>query len=125
MTNLFELTNEIANFNAQEAVDLFKELLRKEASSLGIPVTDINCPGAVNVGDGGIDASAKSLDKFGDLIIDNEVRYQIKADEKQPWDKSTIISELFKDKLTVKEYEKLTTEEERKNRLKPSVKQCL
>jgi len=126
MLGLFELTDEITKFNAQETVDFFKDLLRKEALLLGIALTDVSCPRDICVSDGGIDASATSSNgKLGDLIIDKSVRYQLKADNKNPWDKSTIIKEIFKDKLGVKEYEKLTTKEERVKRLKPSIKKCL
>ncbi|GHT05613.1 hypothetical protein AGMMS5026_00300 [Endomicrobiia bacterium] len=40
---MFKLSKELSNYKPEEAVNLFKELLRLEAVKNGIPLTYINC----------------------------------------------------------------------------------
>ena len=50
----------------QEAVDFFREMLWAEATALGIGINLINVPGAITVGDGGIDAEVRDVPINGD-----------------------------------------------------------
>lgn len=125
MDDLFKLNKELWDLDFKDTVALFNELLCLEAMRLGIPLSKIDCPQGDNVTikDGGIDASvSNSTESFGDLIVDKVVKYQLKADSNKPWNEATIIKELFN--LSKTEFNKLETEEEYKNKLKPSVKNC-
>lgn len=65
----------------QEAVDLFRELLWAEATTLGIGKNLINVPSAITVTDGGIDAEVQNVQVSGGLGIIKQclARYQIKT----------------------------------------------
>ncbi len=96
--NLLTLNNELCNLDPKEAVAIFNKLLCLEAISINIPLCNISCPKGDNVTikDGGIDASISNpFNLSSDLILDKEVRYQIKADSKKPWADATIVKELF------------------------------
>ncbi|MDR3092714.1 MAG: hypothetical protein LBU33_02220, partial [Endomicrobium sp.] len=106
----------------EEAVSLFKQILLFEAGKKNIPITNINCPGNITSPDGGIDASIKSVNSIRtDIIIADDVRFQIKTGKKKPWDKNTIVKELFG--CSVEEFNKL--KEEKSKKLKPAIKKCL
>jgi len=126
MSRFFELNKELSEFNAQNAVHFFKALLCQEAQRVGIPVISVNCPSDITTADGGIDACGKNPDrKTSDLFISEDVRFQIKADSKKPWNESTIVGELFKDKCTITKFKKFKTKAKKSEQLKPAIKKCL
>jgi hypothetical protein len=95
-----------------------------EAIKSDIPLTYINCPKNITVGDGSIDAAIKSINSIrSDIIIADDVRFQIKTDNKLPWNESTIVSELFD--CSIKKIDKLTTVHKMKKKLKPVIRECL
>ncbi len=57
---------DLARLSPQEAVDFFREMLWAEATALGIGINLINVPGAITVGDGGIDAEVRDVPINGD-----------------------------------------------------------
>jgi hypothetical protein len=121
---MFKLSKELSDYKPEKAVNLFKELLCLEADKNGIPRTYINCSENITVPDGGIDAVIKSMSGIrSDIIIADNVRFQIKTDNDLPWNKNTIVNELFG--CSIKEIDKLTTVPEMKNKLKPAVRNCL
>ncbi|GHT08389.1 hypothetical protein AGMMS49532_03320 [Endomicrobiia bacterium] len=78
---MFKLSKELSNYKPEEAVNLFKELLRLEAVKNGIPLTYINCSQDITCPDGGIDAVIKSMNGIrSDIIIADDVRFQIKTE---------------------------------------------
>jgi hypothetical protein len=127
---MFKLSKELSNYEPRKAVNLFRELLCLEAIKNGIPLTCINCPEYpenITTADGDIDAAIKTIksvkDIKSDIIINNDVRFQIKTDIKLPWNKSTIAKELFG--CNIKEIDKLTTACEMKKKLKSAIRECL
>lgn len=48
--------NELKVLSSTQAVDALRDLLYAEAKLLGIPITGVNVPTAVNTRDGGVDA---------------------------------------------------------------------
>ncbi|MDR0800190.1 MAG: hypothetical protein LBN01_01485, partial [Endomicrobium sp.] len=121
---MFKLDKELSNYKPEEAVNCFGELLCSEAKINGVPITNIKCSKKITVSDGGIDASIKSINGIrSDIIIADDVRFQIKTDEKKPWNESTIVSELFG--CSEKKFDKLKTVDEKRNKLKPAIKKCL
>jgi beta-phosphoglucomutase-like phosphatase (HAD superfamily) len=74
--------DDLVYVDAEQAVDLFRQLLVIEAIKAGIPITGVDVPSAINVADGGIDAEVDSL--LGTalpagLISQGLTRYQIKT----------------------------------------------
>jgi hypothetical protein len=121
---MFKLSKELSNYRPKEAVNLFKELLNLEAIKNDIPLTYINCSENITVADGGIDAAIKSMNDIrSDIIIADDIRFQIKTDNNLPWNKSTIANELFG--CNIKEIDKLTTVSKMKNKLKSAIRDCL
>lgn len=75
-------TEDLIRINPEEAVDLFRQLLVIEAITVGIPITGVNVPSAINVADGGIDAEVAGLSGTAlpaGLIFQGLTRYQIKT----------------------------------------------
>ena len=54
-------TDDLIHIDDDQAVDLFRQLLVIEAVKVGIPVTNVDVPAAINVADGGIDAEVSGL----------------------------------------------------------------
>ncbi|OEG71255.1 hypothetical protein ATZ36_15760 [Candidatus Endomicrobiellum trichonymphae] len=78
-----------------------------EAIKSDIPLIYINCPENITVADDSIDAAIKSINGIRrDIIIADDVRFQIKTDNKLPWNESTIVNELFG--CSIKKIDKLT-----------------
>ncbi len=74
---------DLARLSPQEAVNFFREMLWAEATALGIGINLINVPGAITVGDGGIDAEVRDVPINGGqgIVKQGLTRYQIKTGE--------------------------------------------
>ncbi len=75
-------TDDLTKIDADQAVDLFRQLLVIEAVSAGIPITAVDVPSAINVSDGGIDAEVTGVSRESlpaGLISEGLTRYQIKT----------------------------------------------
>ena len=75
-------TDDLIQIDADQAVDLFRQLLVIEAVKAGIPITGVDVPAAINVADGGIDAEVAGLSGVAlpaGLISEGLTRYQIKT----------------------------------------------
>jgi hypothetical protein len=75
-------TDDLVQIDADQAVELFRQLLVIEAMQVGIPVTGVDVPASINVADGGIDAEvsgASSAVLPAGLIAEGLTRYQIKT----------------------------------------------
>src|SRR5690348_17125322 len=88
---------DLARLSADEAVDLLRELLWAEATTLGIGKNVINVPSAITVGDGGIDAeiTAASVSGGQGIMKPGITRYQIKTGPFSLRNESNIKSLLF------------------------------
>lgn len=75
-------TDDLTQIEAGQAVELFRQLLVIEASKIGIPITGVDVPAAINVADGGIDAEVTCPSGAvlpAGLISQGLTRYQIKT----------------------------------------------
>jgi hypothetical protein len=74
-------TEDLNRLSPDEAVELFRELLWAEATSLKISKDLINVPSAITVADGGIDAEVRDVQKSSGqgIIKQGLTRYQIKT----------------------------------------------
>lgn len=75
-------TDDLTQIEADQAVELFRQLLVIEAVKAGIPITGVDVPAAINVADGGIDAEVSGLSGAmlpAGLISEGLTRYQIKT----------------------------------------------
>ncbi len=112
MLTIFTVTSrELGQLSPQEAVDVFRDLLFAEATTLGIGKNLINVPGAITVADGGVDAEVKNVQVSGGQGITKLgwTRYQIKAGDFSLNRQENIKDILFKDNST---------------ELKPRIKSC-
>lgn len=112
MDTIFSVTgNDLSQLGPELAVNVFRELLWAEATTIGVAKSLINVPSAITVADGGIDAEVRDAKVSGGqgIIKDGLTRYQIKTGEFTP-DGSSIKEILF-----VKS----------KAELKPRIKTCL
>jgi hypothetical protein len=93
------------------AVDLFRDLLWAEATSLGIAKDLINVPSQIDVADGGIDAEVRDVQTAGGqgIIKQGLTRYQIKTGRFNLGEERYVKEILFK---------------KGSNELKPRVKSC-
>lgn len=107
MNTIFTVKGENINiFTPDMFVEFYQEMLWADARRIKLPVTKINISTKTNVPDGGIDASVEDASlATGDLIVDKNVFYQIKAGENfSPWQESEIKKELFNNKEIKKEH---------------------
>lgn len=75
-------TDDLIHIDADQAVNLFRQLLVIESVKAGIPITGVDVPAAINVADGGIDAEVAGLSGVvlpAGLISEGLTRYQIKT----------------------------------------------
>ena len=97
MGGVFSIREEhINNLSAADCVRLFGELLHSDARRLNLPVSKVGFS-TKTIPDGGIDATIEGgLSEEGDLIVDAESFYQIKAGKTfSPWQESEIKNELL------------------------------
>lgn len=112
MSTIFAVTSrELGQLSSQEAVDVFRDLLFAEATTLGIGKNLVNVPGAITVADGGVDAEVKSVQVSGGqgIIKLGWTRYQIKTGDFSLNRQENIKDLLFRDNST---------------ELKPRIKSC-
>ena len=82
MPSVFALhPSELGELGPEKAVDLFRELLWAEATSIGLGKNLINVPSRITVADGGIDAEVDAPEEPGGqgIIKGGATRYQIKS----------------------------------------------
>ena len=114
-------TDDLIQINADQAVDLFRQLLVIEAVKVGIPITAIDVPAAINVADGGIDAEVAIVSGAAlpaGLIAEGLTRYQIKTGSFSASTPSDIRSLLVQPKFATGAHQR--TKEE----LQPRVLSC-
>ena len=101
---ILTLRNEdLARLGPGEAVDLIRELLWAEARRVGLPVAQVNVSAAVNMPDGGIDASVSAAPPglTSSILMPSRSSYQIKASAAfEPWKEADLKNELFGKKPT-------------------------
>ena len=103
--------------SSEQAVDIFRELLWAEATTLGIGKHLINVPTAITVSDGGVDAEIRDVAAGGGqgIIRPGLTSYQIKTGDYSLRKRSNIQKILFTPRsIKAKRYE-----------LEPKVKACL
>lgn len=66
-------------FSAEEAVDMFRDLLWGEAWRQGVNILDVNVPSNITAADGGVDADVNATPTVQGLIAKGSTRYQIKT----------------------------------------------
>ena len=89
---------DIIDLDAGRAIWVFRQLLLAETWKLGISHHHVHISSAIDVPDGGIDASIDDLpnETLGNLIYGPTTRYQIKTgDAFKPWQESKLKAELF------------------------------
>lgn len=114
-------TDDLIYIDADQAVDLFRQLLVIEAAKAGIPITSVDVPAAINVADGGIDAEVSELSGAvlpAGLISEGLTRYQIKTGNFSASKDSDIRSLLVQPKFAVGAHQRT------KNELQPRVLSC-
>lgn len=75
-------TEDLKQIGANQAVNLFRQLLVIEAAKVGVPITAVDVPSDINTSDGGIDAEVSNLAGVAlpaGLIVDGLASYQIKT----------------------------------------------
>ena len=98
MSGIFSIRKDhINDLSTEECVCRFGELLHSDARRLNLSVSKVNFSIKTTIPDGGIDATVEGgISEEGDLIIDAESFYQIKAGETfSPWRESEIKNELL------------------------------
>lgn len=116
-------TDNLARIDATQAVDLFRQLLVIEAARVGVPISGVNVPAAINVADGGIDAEVATLNGLAlpaGLIAAGQTRYQIKTGNFSASTPSDIRSLLMQPRHAVGRRRQLYT----KDQLQPRVLSC-
>ena len=106
MSGIFSITgHQLNQLTPDQCMTLFGELLQADARKIKLPITSVNFSIKTTVPDGGIDASVTGdLIEKGDLIIEKNIFYQIKAGENfSPWQESAIKKELLDNKEVKKE----------------------
>ena len=114
-------TDDLIQINADQAVDLFRQLLVIEAVKVGIPITAIDVPAAINVADGGIDAEVAGVSGAAlpaGLISEGLTRYQIKTGSFSASTPSDIRSLLVQPKFATGTHQRTKAE------LQPRVLSC-
>ena len=114
-------TDDLIHIDADQAVDLFRQLLVIEAVKVGIPVTNVDVPAAINVADGGIDAEVSGLSGAvlpAGLISEGLTRYQIKTGSFSASTASDIRSLLVQPKFAAGAHQRT------KGELQPRVLNC-
>ena len=114
-------TDDLIHIDADQAVDLFRQLLIIEAVKVGIPITSVDVPAAINVADGGIDAEVSGLSGAvlpAGLISEGLTRYQIKTGSFSASTASDIRSLLVKPKFAAGAHQRT------KDELQPRVLSC-
>lgn len=114
-------TDDLAKINAQQAVDLFRQLLVIEAARVGVPISGVDVPADINVADGGIDAEVATLSGSqlpGGLISTGRTCYQIKTGKFSASTPSDIRSLLVQPKYVAGEHQRT------KEQLQPRVLNC-
>jgi hypothetical protein len=97
-TVLTVLNEDLARLGSGEAVDLIRELLWAEARRVGLSTAQINVSAAVNMPDGGIDASISAAppNLVGSMLKPGRSSHQIKASSAfEPWNEAHLEKELF------------------------------
>jgi hypothetical protein len=96
--------DDLSRLGPKEAVDLFRELLWAEATSVGIGKDKVNVPGKIYNPDGGIDAEVKEVTgSVGQGILKpGNTHYQIKAGDFRIGQKKHIDGILFNDDHNLK-----------------------
>ncbi len=92
---------DLERLNPEEAVEVFRKLLRAEATRIGIPSSRINVSLRIDVPDKGIDASVRADDiPVGSGLIESGLNsYQVKTGTSfEPWQESQVRRELFSNK---------------------------
>ena len=98
---IFAVTkDDLKRLNPEEAVDVFRELLWAEATTLGIGKNLINVPSSITVKDGGVDAEVQNAPISGTqgIIKPGITRYQIKTGDFSLGDDNNVRNILFKPK---------------------------
>lgn len=75
-------TDDLIQIGADQAVEMFRQLLVIEAIQIGLPITSVDVPAAINVADGGVDAEVSGVSGAtlpAGLISAGLTRYQIKT----------------------------------------------
>lgn len=113
--------DDLMQIDADQAVELFRQLLVIEAAKVGIPTTGVDVPASINVADGGIDAdvagvAGKSLP--AGLIEEGKTCYQIKTGNFSASTSSAIRSLLVQPKFVPGEQQRT------KDQLQPRVLSC-
>jgi hypothetical protein len=114
-------TDDLTQIEAGQAVELFRQLLVIEAVKIGIPITGVDVPAAINVADGGIDAEVSGLSGAAlpaGLISEGLTRYQIKTGSFSASTASDIRSLLVKPKFASGSHQRT------KDELQPRVLSC-
>lgn len=114
-------TDDLIQIDAAHAVELFRQLLVIEAVKVGIPITGVDVPAAINVADGGIDAEVASLPGTmlpAGLIFEGVTCYQIKTGSFSASTASDIRSLLVQPKFAAGNHQRL------KDELQPRVLSC-
>lgn len=104
-----------------EAVDLFRQLLVIEASRIGIPVSGVDVPSAINVADGGIDAEVAGVSGAtlpAGLIHEGSTCYQVKTGSFSASTRSDIRSLLVQQRFVAGDHQRT------KEQLQPRVLSC-
>jgi len=94
---------DLARLGSGEAVDLIRELFWAEARRVGLPIAQVNVSAAVNMPDGGIDASVSAAPPglASSMLKPGRSSYQIKASAAfEPWNEADLKKELFGKKPT-------------------------
>jgi len=89
--------NDLARLSAEKAVELFRQMLWAEATSIGLGKNIVNVPQAITVADGGIDAEVNAeIQEGGQGIIKKGLnRYQIKTGNFSVRNKTDVKNLLF------------------------------
>lgn len=112
MDTVFTVTaNQLSHLGPEAAVNVVRQLLWAEATSIGLPRSQINVPFNINAADGGIDGEVIRPPGFTSkgLLIQGSCKYQIKSGS-IPRLTDTVLGDLL--------YEK------RSDQLKPGVRSC-
>ena len=114
-------TDDLKQIGADQAVELFRQLLVIEAAKLGLPTTGVDVPASINVADGGIDAdvagvAGKALP--AGLIEQGKTCYQIKTGDFSASTLSDIRSLLIQPKFSAGKVQPT------KEQLQPRVLSC-
>lgn len=99
MTSLFNLSPaQLGNLNAEQSVEIFRDLLWCHARKYGVPITKVHITSRITVSDGGIDAKIDD-DVSGipaELLVSAGTGYQLKTGTSfKPWQPSQLRKELF------------------------------